>query len=409
MAHGKTKAKKKKGAIKKIAAFLHLWLGLISGIIVFIVAITGCLFVFQHEISNLIHRDKFYVEVPENAKVLPLSSLQATADKALGKSATYITSYRAPEKAWEFMCYEAGNQQALTFFGAINRYESVFINPYTGEITGRIDYTREFFTIVKYIHWSLLLNTPYGQPIVGYATLLFVILLITGLVLWWPKNLKKSNVNKSFKIKWKAGFKRLNYDLHNVPGFYALLITLILALTGMVWAMKWFETAVYVTASQSTTPPPFVTKQSDTTAVAVLSPLDVAFATANKEFDKGYDRIGLSPAFGKEGVIYAAGYRGAELYYNTDEIQLDQYTGKRLYRRNYAEKNNGEKLIAMNYDIHVGAILGLPGKILAFIASLIAASLPVTGFIIWYGRKRKSRPAIPPKGKRFTVPAVDLR
>ena len=45
----------------------------------------------------------------------------------------------------------------------------------------------------------------------------------------------------------------------------------------------------------------------------------------------------------------------------------------------------------MNYDIHVGAVLGLPGKILAFFASLIAASLPVTGFVIWWGRRKKSK------------------
>ncbi len=45
----------------------------------------------------------------------------------------------------------------------------------------------------------------------------------------------------------------------------------------------------------------------------------------------------------------------------------------------------------MNYDIHVGAVLGLPGKIMAFFASLIAASLPVTGFYVWCGRKKKKK------------------
>lgn len=381
---------KKKTPIKKVIGFLHLWLGLISGIIVFIVAVTGCLFVFQQEISNVVHRDKFSVAVPnKSAAVLPLSVLKEKADKALGANATFITTYKDPTKAWEFMCYKAGNQDALTFFGTIEKYESAFVNPYSGEVTGRIDYTKDFFVIVKYIHWSLLLNTVYGQPIVGYATLIFVILLITGLVLWWPKNLKKSNFNKSFKIKWKASFKRVNYDLHNVPGFYALFITLILALTGMVWAMKWFQDTVYIVASQSLTPPTFVAKTSDTTMHAVQSPLDIAFLNASKAFNT-HERIGISPAIGKEGVVYAYGYHGKETYYDTDELQLDQYTGKQLYRSNFVDKNNGEKIIGMNYDIHVGAILGLPGKILAFIASLIAASLPVTGFIIWYGRKKKT-------------------
>jgi uncharacterized iron-regulated membrane protein len=45
----------------------------------------------------------------------------------------------------------------------------------------------------------------------------------------------------------------------------------------------------------------------------------------------------------------------------------------------------------MNYDIHTGAILGLPGKFLAFFASLICASLPVTGVYVWWGRKNKAK------------------
>jgi uncharacterized iron-regulated membrane protein len=64
-------------------------------------------------------------------------------------------------------------------------------------------------------------------------------------------------------------------------------------------------------------------------------------------------------------------------------------SGKLLDRDTYAEKNAGEKLLEMNYDIHIGAIGGMPGKILAFFASLLSASLPVTGFLIWYPRWRR--------------------
>ncbi|HWW38805.1 PepSY-associated TM helix domain-containing protein, partial [Pedobacter sp.] len=55
------KAKKPVSRAKKIAGVLHLWLGLASGIIVFIVAVTGCIFVFQKEISELIYRKQFFV------------------------------------------------------------------------------------------------------------------------------------------------------------------------------------------------------------------------------------------------------------------------------------------------------------------------------------------------------------
>jgi uncharacterized iron-regulated membrane protein len=82
-------------------------------------------------------------------------------------------------------------------------------------------------------------------------------------------------------------------------------------------------------------------------------------------------------------------------YYNSDYYHFDQYTGQLLeapgsYDGAFKDAAVADKIKRMNYDIHVGAILGLPGKILAFFASLIAASLPITGFCIWWGRRKKS-------------------
>jgi uncharacterized iron-regulated membrane protein len=375
---------------KKAILFIHRWLGLVSGLVVFIVALTGCLFCFQKEISEAVYHNQMFVTPPSQGTALPLTRLNSIAERALKGAPTYITTYRDRQRAWEFMRYQAGNANAFWFFNTIDTYQSAFINPYTGQVTMVHDYETDFFVVVKYIHWSLLLNTKYGQPIVGYSSLIFVILLITGMIMWWPKNLKKANFNKSFKVKWKAGFKRLNYDLHNVPGFYAMLVALILGLTGMVMALQWFQSAVYVVASQSITPPKPHVFASDTTAKALAYPMDKAFVTAQQKF-ASTKRIGLSPAVGNKGVIYASGYRGKENFYNYDVLQFDQYTGKLLDRQDYKDINAGEKLIRMNYDIHVGAIWGLPGKILVFLASLIAASLPVTGLIIWLGRNKKNK------------------
>ncbi len=70
---------------------------------------------------------------------------------------------------------------------------------------------------------------------------------------------------------------------------------------------------------------------------------------------------------------------------------FDQYSGKNLKVTTYKDKNNGEKFRFINYDLHVGSILGFPGKVLAFFASLVAASLPLTGFLIWWGRNKKKK------------------
>ena len=101
----------KKSKVNNIITWLHLWLGLVSGIVVVIVSITGCLFVFQQEITNIARHDVLFVQPPlQGRTILPLSELQQKAQAALGNEApvSYMTAYRSPDRSWEFMSYEPG-------------------------------------------------------------------------------------------------------------------------------------------------------------------------------------------------------------------------------------------------------------------------------------------------------------
>jgi uncharacterized iron-regulated membrane protein len=117
--------------------------------------------------------------------------------------------------------------------------------------------------------------------------------------------------------------------------------------------------------------------------------MDKAFAATIKRYPDA-NRYGVSVPALRAGPLAVTAYRQKEVYYDANTAYFDQYSGQELGRELYNEKNNGEKLIMMNYDIHVGAIGGLTGKIIAFIVSLICGSLPVTGFIIWWGRRKKA-------------------
>jgi uncharacterized iron-regulated membrane protein len=389
---------------------LHLWLGLISGLVVFIVSITGCLFVFQQEITEGWHK-KWYFVTPQ-PHTLPVSQLLQKAQTALGPDEPIgnIVIYRKPDRTWEFMAYKQ-KDGGITIFGSLLYYRSVFVDPYTGAVTGIRNYKYDFFFIVKYLHWSLLLDTPYGQPIVGWSTFIFVILLLTGLVLWWPKKWTKVFRERSFKIKWKASFRRVNYDLHNVPGWYSLLPALVISLTGLVFSFNWFTALVYLVTTGATAPPAQAAVHSilpDSTITntvpaagpaalvdAAMSspaadPLDRAFLYTWEQ-TPGARRFAFYPAYDKESVISVYAYKGQETYYGYDVLRFDRYTGQLLHRRNDRELNAGERLVGMNYDIHVGAIGGLTGKIIAFIVSLICASLPVSGFLIWWGKRNKGK------------------
>jgi len=368
---------RKKRTGKYYIGQIHLWLGLVSGLVVLIVSITGCIFVFQKEITEARHPEWFFIK--PGSHTLPLSQLRDSAQAALGAGhpLSYTVTFRQPDRTWEFMAYRE-NDTALTIFGATEYYLSVFLDPYTGRVAGIRDNKYDFFMVIKYLHWSLLLNTPYGQPIVCYSTVVFVILLISGLVLWWPKKWTKAMRDRSFKIKWKASFRRVNYDLHNVPGFYSLFPALIIAVTGLFffWPIP---------------TPPLPPTRSIPVALTI-DPLDRALQTSLDSLPQCV-RFGISPAFGKEGAVYISAYGDDETYYGYDVLQFDQYSGRLLHHLKNAKKTRLQRLVEMNYDLHVGAIAGLTGKIIAFITSLICASLPVTGFLVWYlkGRSRFGR------------------
>lgn len=381
--------KKKKKDFKHWVGKAHLWLGLASGLIVLLLGITGCLYVFSVEITSWVREDAMYVkEIKENR--LPPSVLWKNAQAALGpdKKLNSVNIYTNPSKAVSFYSYEGGDEDAVWYFDTIKHYVSVYVDPYTGEVLGIYDEEKDFFNVIKMLHWSLLLTTPIGQPITGWATFIFVVMLITGIILWWPKNKSARKQRLWFQWKDSTKWRRKNYDLHNILGFYIAVIAIIIAFTGMVWSFTWFQAIVYVAGSDTITPPEYVTKQSTLSKGDKDIAFDKAYQIASQKYN---DAGGISLSYASEptGVldVYIQQYEGK--YFVNHNMQFDQYTGKLLYERNHSEKNFGEKLITANYDIHVGAILGIPGKILAFLASFIASMLPVTGFLIWWGRTNK--------------------
>src|SRR5690606_5921797 len=92
-----------------------------------------------------------------------------------------------------------------------------------------------------------LLDISIGRPIVGVATIIFLILSITGIVLWFPnkklKKLKWKNLKPGFKIAWRAKWKRINHDLHVTLGFYTAVFLIIMSLTGLFWSFEWYKDA----------------------------------------------------------------------------------------------------------------------------------------------------------------------
>src|SRR5690606_10184951 len=204
----------------------------------------------------------------------------------------------------------------------------------------------------------------------------------------------KGAKKQRFTIKWNAKWRRKNYDLHNVMGFYAIWIILILAFTGLVWGFQWFSEALYQATGgeKSLEYIEPVSDMSNREKAANMPALDQAWEKMKTLYPNA-EVIEVHPPATPESPIAANANPDAATYCQIDYRHFDRYNLNELsvdhiYGR-FPEADIADKIRRMNYDIHVGAILGLPGKILAFFASLIAASLPVTGFLIWRGRRKK--------------------
>ncbi|MBE7175184.1 MAG: PepSY domain-containing protein [Mucilaginibacter polytrichastri] len=367
---------------KKITGTLHLWLGLASGLIVCFLGITGCILAFQQEIERAVQEYRF-VE-PQDRSYLPPSRLGA------------IASAQLPGKHRHSITYgDAGDAAVVAFYNIDPEYYFLaFLNPYTGEVLKVKDMSDDFFRIMINGHFYLWLPPAIGQPVVASATLCFFVLLVTGLILWWPKN--KSARKQRFTVKWTARWRRVNYDMHNVLGFYAMFIAFFLATTGLIMGFQWFSKSVYWLASGGKEQVLFYEPMSKKTPVKTAGEPapDRVWKFMVKNYPSARTVEVHYPDSDTASISGVANF-GEGTYWNTDVRYFDQHTFEEItVNHSFGRKKDlkiADKIMRMNYDIHVGAILGLPGKIMAFCASLICASLPVTGFMIWWGRRKKDK------------------
>lgn len=375
---------------KNIFAVLHRWIGLTAGAIVFILGLTGCILAFADEIKALTYRHKVEVEIGKHP--LPYSQLFAIAQGYWGaeKQVSALELSNDPANAWHFRAFKENVKRGLWYWEEKEYYESVYIDPYSGKIIDHENAEFEFFRIILYLHWSLLLHTEIGQPIVGTATVLYVLLLLTGLYLWWPKNKKARRKRLSFLWKPGTGRKRKNYDLHNILGFYMLSIGLIIALTGILWAFPSLGKNVVALLNSEETEIKTLTKASTVNdSTYKFQPYDRILADLKNNYPEAQGFAFYFPKDQKASHTTAV-VRFKKAYQAVIRVYNGQ-TGDLIQTDAFEQKTRGEKFREIIYDLHVGSILGLPGKILAFSASLISASLPLTGFLIWYNRKRKRR------------------
>jgi uncharacterized iron-regulated membrane protein len=379
--------------LRKLFFWLHKWLGLITGLVVLIVSITGCINVFSDELKEYFYHKRYYVEAKGNRNFLNFSELRNQAQKALGPDVKITRSeiYPAKGHTWIFRA-SLTDKKAIGHWNYYKYYYRVYVNPYNGKVVYVEDTRNEFFQLVLNLHMNLLLGDSVGGMVTGISALCFFVLLLSGLILWFPRKWKTKAFKKGLVIKRNVGIKRRIYDLHNVSGFYILIPAILICVTGLVFAFPWADQSVQFLANGGkaaekriiplSTPNETYHPQSTDSAITHLFQLHPQADILSIRFrEKNTDPMDVQVRLAKNRTHLF------EWYY------FDRNNGKLLMKYGDQDVKGGEKFRSMNYDIHTGAYAGIPTKLLAFFVSLICAGMPITGFLMWYnkGNKKRSR------------------
>jgi uncharacterized iron-regulated membrane protein len=223
--------------MKKIFSWLHLWLSVPFGLIIAVICFSGAALVFEPEIMKLCHPTRYYAEKVKG-KPLPLELLVASVNRQLPDTMP-IANVQIPASPTE--------NYRMGFPG--RGVPPLYVDPYTGDIRDRSAGQSRFFSVMRRLHRWLLDDFKYGEGastgkiVVGVSTLMFVLIIIAGVVIWIPKSRKGLRANLSVKLRF--GWKRLWRDLHVTLGIYAALILLALALTGLTWSFSWYRNGFY--------------------------------------------------------------------------------------------------------------------------------------------------------------------
>ena len=373
------KAKQKQAyTFRKLMNDLHLWVGLISSIILFLVCLSGTILTYEHELKSLFQPTK-KIQI-ENGEPQSIAALSTIVVEEFPGTITYVKLPKNKEKAYEFTIKEDPTKRGG---------KTILVNPYNATIQELTETPIDgfLFTMFKLHRW-LLLDTKIGRPIVGVATICFVFLSLSGIILWFPKKLKWkwSRFKPGFTIKTKANWKRINHDLHNTLGFYACIFLLIMALTGLCWSFGWYKDGLsnvlnaQVFGSRNQEMP--VTIASD----KAISVDDIVSLLKSNYKTKG--DIGISlPGKRFEGFSTYLYHSGLNTSAYDQILFSDQ--GKVLEEHFYADKSFNQKIADAIRPIHTGEIFAGISKFIYFLACLIATSLPITGTLIWINKMKK--------------------
>ncbi|HEY3406240.1 MAG TPA: PepSY-associated TM helix domain-containing protein [Ohtaekwangia sp.] len=337
---------------------LHSYTGLITGIALLLIGISGSILVFSRDLNQLIYEDILEVE-PAGTRITLDSGFHLIQSHF--PEMNYITYDGLPQderSAFEFFMMKDGVQY------------KAFINPYTGELLHhgkRYDYWMDWLLL---FHYTFTIHV-WGEFAAAIFSLTLIVSIITGAIVYRKYLVKVFTFKVGFRFK---NWRTTSSSLHRIVGVWSLVFHVVIAFTAF-WMLRHTFTADHFASA------PYVATNAPPLQFSIDRKLQ-EISTTYPEFHPQF--LTLPENEGTPAYFYGH-TQGVSFFFANyyDEIQAtrDSITSNFLH-----ERSAREKFESMMYPVHAGLYGSLLVKIIYCLGGLTPALLSITGFILWWRR-----------------------
>lgn len=393
----------------------HFYAGLIFAPFLIILAFSGSVYLFKPQIEGYLYKDMLTVrEVGTQAMPtdeIVTRTMQAYPGTSIS-SVTFVDDAAATVKL-------GGVRNGIA--------QTLYADPYTGNIRGVLDNDKTFTAFFKKMHSELIIGGTWANRLVELAACWGIILVVTGLYLWWPRN-RSAIWGTILPRLSKPGSRLFWRDLHAVPAFWLSLCILVLIATGLPWSGVLGKQIDRIANTTHTNYPPyalsFLGKPESVTVVTKDVAEDVPWAAEQLPVPEsaggGYVRLSMDEVTGIANrqqiampytISLPQGERGVYTIATSHTrpgdnatLHIDQYSGSVLTDVRFADYGIMAKAITLGIALHEGRLFGLANQLLGLITCLGVILIAFSSYVMWRKRKPAGKLGAPgkPADKRAT-------
>ncbi|MGJ0333849.1 PepSY domain-containing protein [Aliarcobacter cryaerophilus] len=382
---------------------LHWFVGIVFGLTLFIIGVSGAILSYEKEILQAINKDTYFVNIPQDKQILSTKEILEKYQTENPDSKINSISFSSDKSSSVVLNIVSKDPKQ-------RKGESIYLNPYTAEVLPKIEY-REFFSFIRSLHRWLAFEgdtRTIGKNIVAISTIACIILTIGGVIVYWPR--VKNNFLRSFTFSFKHKKRAFLSTMHSAIGMWIVPFFLLLCLTGLYWSYDWYRSAMFtimqVEQPKRATPSTQVVqigqqkeKQSEKEQKSEKQPELISYENAQKVADifnqnvsRDYKNANLRLTPSKDG-IYTISYLYADAthFRESNSMEIDPNKSIVVKEAKFEDKKLNEQLMSSMLPLHSGEYFGWIGQLLMFIASSLMALFVITGYMLYFDRWKKKR------------------